>query len=252
VVYFFVVSLCGVAAVMASSFKFWAVVPAAGRASRMGDAALPKQYLRLDGKTVLEWSIAPLLARSECAGVIVALSHGDARWSQLEVAQDHRVAAVDGGAQRNDSVRAGLLALNELDDRDWVLVHDAARPCLSAGELETLIETLREDDVGGLLADPIVDTLKRADSDGRVAQTIGRDGLWRALTPQMFRYGVLNGALNEAARRNVNVTDEAQAVELLGLQPKLVAGSSDKIQITVPEHVLRAERIPGAQSARRP
>ncbi|HKE94329.1 MAG TPA: 2-C-methyl-D-erythritol 4-phosphate cytidylyltransferase [Povalibacter sp.] len=229
---------------MNSSSRFWAVVPAAGRASRMGESAVPKQYLRLAGRTVLEWSLAPLLAHADCAGVFVALAAGDRHWQELAVSRDARVNAVEGGAQRTDSVRAGLRALQErADDRDWVLVHDAARPCLAAEELARLIAQVRDDDVGGLLAVPLVDTLKRADGAGRVAQTVSRDALWRALTPQMFRYGVLDRALAETMLRGIPVTDEAQAVELLGLHPQLVVGSADNIKITLPDDVPRAERI---------
>lgn len=229
---------------MTNPSEFWAIVPAAGRASRMGGSGPPKQYLQLAGRTVLEWSLAPLLERPDCVGVIVALSAGDPNWPQLEVARDPRVRVVEGGAQRTDSVRAGLHALKDrVQARDWVLVHDAARPCLSAAELATLIDTLRGDPVGGLLATPLVDTLKRADTSGRVAQTVDRHALWRALTPQMFRYDVLSQALNDAAERGIAVTDEAQAVELLGMKPRLVPGSGDNIKITLPDDVARAERI---------
>lgn len=179
----------------------------------------------------------------------VALSAGDPHWQELDLARDPRVRAVEGGAERSDSVRAGLRALRvRADERDWVLVHDAARPCLAHAELAGLIDVLREDEVGGLLAVPLVDTLKRADESGRVAQTVSREGLWRALTPQMFRFSVLIRALNEAENNRAAVTDEAQAVELLGLRPRLVAGSPDNIKITLPEDVARAERILQARS----
>jgi 2-C-methyl-D-erythritol 4-phosphate cytidylyltransferase len=126
---------------------------------------------------------------------------------------------------------------------DWVLVHDAARPCLLAADLDRLIESLRDDEVGGLLAAPVVDTLKRADNESRVAETVPRDELWRALTPQMFRRDVLQRALHSAIADGATVTDEAQAVEALGLRPKLIAGDADNIKITLPQDVLRAERI---------
>lgn len=210
----------------------------------MGDSASPKQYLQLAGRTVLEWSIAPLLAREDCAGVVVVLASGDQHWATLAVAADTRVRATIGGGERADSVRAGLLALKEsLSIDDWVLVHDAARPCLRSDELGSLIDGVRSDAVGGLLAAPLVDTLKRSDGADRVAETVNRAGLWRAMTPQMFRAGLLTRALTEAAQRGVAVTDESQAVELLGLRPLLVAGSPDNIKITVADDLRRAGRI---------
>ncbi len=208
----------------------------------MGDAAMPKQYLRLADRTVIEWSLAPLLARPECAAVVVALGADDREWAKLDVSRDPRVRSVIGGAERADSVSAGLEAL-QLGDSHWVLVHDAARPCLNAYDMDLLLRTLESDPVGGLLAAPVVDTLKRADASGRVTQTVNRDGLWRALTPQMFRYGILKRALCEARDRGIVVTDEAQAVEMLRLQPRVVPGSPDNLKITLPEDLRRAERL---------
>ncbi len=143
-----------------------------------------------------------------------------------------------------DSVLAGLKKLAaRAAASDWVLVHDAARPCLQRVDLDQLTEQLRNDAVGGLLAAPVVDTLKRADGGDRVAQTVSREKLWRALTPQMFRRDVLQQALQSAMTNGVAVTDEAQAVEALGLRPKLIAGDVDNIKITLPEDLFRAERI---------
>lgn len=210
----------------------------------MGDSALPKQYLRLAGRSVLEWSLAPLLARNDCAGVVVVLASGDQHWAKLGVARDTRVRTAIGGGERADSVRAGLLALNdEMGAGDWVLVHDAARPCLDANELTALIQRVQGDDVGGLLASSLVDTLKRSEDANRVSETVSRAGLWRAMTPQMFRYGILTRALAQAAQGGVAVTDESQAVELLGLRPLLVEGSADNIKVTVAEDLQRAARI---------
>jgi 2-C-methyl-D-erythritol 4-phosphate cytidylyltransferase len=149
-----------------------------------------------------------------------------------------------------DSVLAGLRALqHRAAAEDWVLVHDAARPCFSTTDLDRLLNELSNDDVGGLLAAPVVDTLKRADDGGRVSETVPRDKLWRALTPQMFRRDILQRALENAQARGIAVTDEAQAVEALGLQPKLVAGDADNIKITLPEDLARAERILKSRSA---
>ncbi|HEY4366572.1 MAG TPA: 2-C-methyl-D-erythritol 4-phosphate cytidylyltransferase [Steroidobacteraceae bacterium] len=227
-----------------SSLSFWVIVPAAGSSRRMVDAALPKQYLQLAGRSVIEWSLAPFLARPECAGIVVVLAAQDAYWKTLATSNHSLIETVTGGAQRADSVQSGLHALQgRAGPDDWVLVHDAARPCLRATELTALLSQLRGDTVGGLLAAPVVETLKRSDGTDRVAQTVDRNGLWRALTPQMFRYGTLTRALATAADRNISVTDESQAIELLGLRPRLVPGSVDNIKVTVPEDLARAERI---------
>lgn len=229
--------------------RFWVVVPAAGSARRMG-AAVPKQYLPLAGRTVIEWSLAPFLAHPGAAAVVVALSANDQHWSQLGLAGETKIVTTMGGAERMDSVLAGLRALQDrAAPDDWVLVHDAARPCLAASDLDRMLIELNGDPVGGLLAAPVVDTLKRADESGRVAQTVAREKLWRALTPQMFRYSVLQRALESAQAKGTAVTDEAQAVEALGLQPKLVAGDADNIKITLPEDLPRAERILRSRSA---
>lgn len=229
---------------MSPSFNFWAVIPAAGSSRRMGPGAIPKQYLTLRGRCVLEWSAAPFLARPDCAGVVVVLAADDRRWQTLELSRHSRVSTILGGAERSASVQQGLQALRDrAGEGDWVLVHDAARPCLGRDDLNQLIATVQADDVGGLLASPVIDTLKRSDGAGRVAETVSRADLWRALTPQMFRYGVLDRALTQAASAHVSVTDEAQAVELLGLRPRLVAGSADNIKITVPADLARAEQI---------
>lgn len=222
--------------------KFWVVVPAAGSARRMG-ATVPKQYLPLAGRTVIEWSLAPFLAHESVASIVVALADQDPHWSHTQLAYNARIVTTTGGKERMDSVVAGLRALHGAAPDDWVLVHDAARPCLAAVDVERLLDELRDDAVGGLLAAPVVDTLKRADDDGRVAQTVAREKLWRALTPQMFRRDILQRALEAALTQGIAVTDEAQAVEALGLRPRLVAGDADNIKITLPEDLLRAERI---------
>jgi len=200
--------------------------------------SVPKQYLPVCGRAVIEHALQPFLARSECRGIVVAIASDDRHWRELNVAKEARVRTVIGGPERIDSVRAGVQAL-PAQAGDWVLVHDAARPCLSDSDLATLLETLCDDDVGGLLAAPVVDTLKREDANGRVQSTVDRVGLWRALTPQMFRYDVLLRALQSAQVG----TDESQAVETLGLRPRLVRGSTENIKITIAEDLARAERI---------
>ena len=229
--------------------RFWVIVPAAGSARRMG-SAVPKQYLPLAGRTVIEWSLAPFLAHVRAAGIVVVLADRDQRWPQLALSSDAKIATAIGGSERMNSVLAGLAALQErVASNDWVLVHDAARPCLPTSDLDRLLSELNNDAVGGLLAAPVVDTLKRADAANRVAETVPREKLWRALTPQMFRYHILQRALESALSRGAAVTDEAQAVEALGLHPKLVAGDADNIKITLPEDLLRAERILRSRSA---
>jgi 2-C-methyl-D-erythritol 4-phosphate cytidylyltransferase len=210
----------------------------------MGTGATPKQYLQLAGKTVIELAIAPFLSRSDCRGIVVVLGEADQHWSQLEISRDPRVSTAIGGSERADSVRAGLNALgSRLEPSDWVLVHDAARPCLETRDVGSLLSTLADDEVGGLLATPVVDTLKRADASARISATVDRSDLWRAMTPQMFRFEILSRALEHARHVGIASTDEAQAVEALGLHPKLVAGSADNIKITLPEDIARAERI---------
>jgi 2-C-methyl-D-erythritol 4-phosphate cytidylyltransferase len=223
--------------------RFWVIVPAAGSARRMG-AGVPKQYLPLAGRTVIEWSLAAFLECEQVAAIVVVLAEHDERWRQLGVGGHTKIMTAKGGAERMDSVLAGLKTLaGRATAGDWVLVHDAARPCLQSADLDRLIEQVRADEVGGLLAAPVVDTLKRADEGDRVAQTVPREKLWRALTPQMFRRDVLQRALEGAVAQGISVTDEAQAVEALGLRPKLIAGDADNIKITLPEDLLRAERI---------
>lgn len=211
--------------------RLWYVVPAAGAARRMGGDK-PKQYLSCRGRTLLEWSLAPFVRDPRFAGGVVALAADDAGWGALPAALRERVATTTGGRERSDSVLAGIAAL-PADDDDWVLVHDAARPCLPRDDLDRLIAACRQDDVGGLLALPVADTLKRSDG-ARVAATIPREDLWRALTPQMFRVGLLRRALREAAAAGVAPGDEAAAVERLGERPLLVEGSALNIKVTRP------------------
>jgi 2-C-methyl-D-erythritol 4-phosphate cytidylyltransferase len=221
----------------------WAIVPAAGQGSRFG-SDVPKQYAPLLGQPVLSWTLQALLAEESLAGVVVALAGGDDHWSSLRESSDPRVRTCAGGVRRELSVANALLALDgAAADSDWVLVHDAARPCLRHDDLNALFDTLRDDAVGGLLALPVGDTLKRSDEAGRACATVERDGLWRALTPQMFRYGILRRSLALCIERGRTVTDEASAIEALGLRPRLVRGHSDNLKITNPEDAALAEAI---------
>jgi len=235
--------------------RYQAIVPAAGRARRMGSQSCPKQYLALADRAVIEWSLAPLLADPACERLVVVLAPGDAHWMRLPVAGHAKIVLAVGGGERVDSVRAGLEALRaHARERDWIVVHDAARPCLSRSDLQCLVETLYDDEIGGLLATPVVDTLKRVGEGLRVERTVARTGLWRALTPQMFRYGLLVRALARsliqgAGGQPAPVTDEAQAIEAMGFSPRVVAGDPDNIKITLPEDLLRAGRILAAARA---
>jgi 2-C-methyl-D-erythritol 4-phosphate cytidylyltransferase len=222
--------------------RAWAVVPAAGSGRRMG-AAVAKQYLPLCGRPLLEHALAPLLACARIEAVVLVVAAEDTRWREL-CAQEERLLSAPGGEERAHSVRNGL---ERLADRaavdDWVLVHDAARPCLTAAELDALFSALDDDPVGGLLAVPLADTLKAADEAGRVVRTVPREGLWRALTPQMFRYGVLRQALAAALAAGIAVTDEAAAIEHAGHRPILVRGREANIKVTGPEDLALAEAI---------
>ncbi|CCE23152.1 2-C-methyl-D-erythritol 4-phosphate cytidylyltransferase [Methylotuvimicrobium alcaliphilum] len=224
---------------MTNTRSIWAVVPAAGVGKRM-QADRPKQYLPLLGKTVLEHTLTRLLQADVFAAVSVAISVEDPYWPELTISQDSRVFTAPGGKERADSVLSALRAIEDrARENHWVLVHDAARPCITAADIRLLIDTLQNDEVGGILALSSHDTLKNVDGDS-ILGTLDRTHIWRALTPQMFRYGRLKQAL-EASVGNPAVTDEASALELLGLQPKIVEGRSDNIKITRPEDLPLAQ-----------
>ena len=221
----------------------WAIVPAAGQGSRFG-AARPKQYMPLLERPLLSWTLSALLAEPRIDGIVVALTPGDALWQSVPEFADPRVRRCVGGTRREHSVAHGLEALDRhARDTDWALVHDAARPCLRRHDLQLLFDTLAADAVGGLLAVPVSDTLKRDDGEQRVGETVARAGLWRAQTPQMFRYGLLRRALRLCLERDRSVTDEASAIESLGLRPRLVRGRADNIKVTNLEDAALAEAI---------
>jgi len=220
--------------------RHWAVVPAAGKGARMG-ADRPKQYLELAGRSVLEHTLARLLDEPRIAGIVVALAVDDDYGRTLIARAGPRVSATVGGTERCHSVLNGLDALPGSAADDWVLVHDAARPCLRRADLACLIDTLAADPCGGILAVPVRDTLKRCASDGRIEHTVDRNQLWHALTPQMFRLRVLREALRGALAAERLVTDEAQAIELAGFVPRVVEGHADNIKITRPEDLPLAD-----------
>ncbi len=218
---------------------FYALVPAAGSGSRMG-GELPKQYLDLAGRPMIWHTLSTLCAHPQIKSVFVVLAPQDEHFKRYD--WSHCGAKLEplycGGATRAESVANGLLA-SELEADDWVLVHDAARPCLTAHLLSRMLAELRDDEVGGILAVPVADTLKRADAQQRIAATPTREGLWQAQTPQMFRAGLLAQALTKAQQ----VTDEASAVEALGLQPKLVGSDTSNFKVTYPQDIELAELL---------
>ena len=221
--------------------RYFAIVPAAGSGSRFG-AGKPKQYLDLLGRPLIFHTLAALTACPAIERVWVVLSPEDRDWDRHDWSPlGAKLETVRcGGDTRAESVRNGLRAAAMVaTDDDWVLVHDAARPCLSAAMLDTLFETLAADPVGGILAVPVADTMKRQDAEQRIAATEPRDGLWQAQTPQMFRYGLLS----EALARCTAVTDEAGAVEALGLRPKLVRGDATNLKVTYPADLALAAMI---------
>lgn len=219
--------------------QFIALVPAAGSGSRMG-GAVPKQYSMLLGKPMIRHVVESLCEFSGIIRVFVVLAESDAYWQQYDWSEfgDKLVPLRCGGETRALSVVNGLQAI-DAGEADWVMVHDAARPCIDRDSLNRLLDELEHDAVGGLLALPVADTLKR-ELDGRIAATVPRDGLWQAQTPQMFRYGLLLEALAKAPQ---NQTDEAGAVEALGLSPKLVLGDPRNFKVTYPRDIEFAEMI---------
>lgn len=197
--------------------------------------AVPKQYLSLNGRLVIEHSLARLLHHPLIERVCVALSREDRWWDESCYAGHARIVRVEGGAERSHSVLNALCRISEeADPEDWVLVHDAARPCLRAADIDRLLQALADDPVGGILAGRLADTVKLEEQPGVVAETLPRERLWRAFTPQMFRLRLLHESLGAALQAGRPVTDEASAVEMRGLRPRLVEGHADNIKITHP------------------
>lgn len=221
--------------------RCFAIVPAAGSGSRMRSEQ-PKQYLPLLGQPLIRHTLGVLCDSPVIDRVYVVLSVGDQEWDRHDWSSfgNRLVPLFCGGASRADSVLNGLRAIaDEASEGDWVLVHDAARPCLAPWHIEGLVRELMHDEVGGILAVPVADTLKREDSTHHIASTVPRDGLWQAQTPQMFRYVMLKRAL-ETARQ---VTDEASAIEAMGLRPRLVRGDPTNLKVTFPLDLHLAEWI---------
>jgi 2-C-methyl-D-erythritol 4-phosphate cytidylyltransferase len=222
-----------------------ALVPAAGSGSRFG-ANLPKQYLPLAGRPLIRHALGTLCAHPQIDRVVVVLAPDDAYWADYDWSElGPKLMPVHcGGASRAVSVCNGLFEIaGWARPDDWVLVHDAARPCLSSAMLDTLFAALSGDPVGGLLAMRVADTLKRADVADRVESTVSRDAMWQAQTPQMFRLGLLREALTLAAQRGTTVTDEASAIEATGRAPRLVRCPAENFKVTFPPDFALAERL---------
>ncbi len=229
---------------MAIPNPLWCVVPAAGRSTRVG-GDIPKQYLPIGGKPMLMLTLTRLAIHPLIAGIVVVLAERDNYWAGMERLRGKPVHTAVGGEERADSVLAGLHALQDnVDNSQFILVHDAARPCVRAHDISRLIE-LGVPAGGGLLAAPVRDTLKRAGSDQRVTVTEPRESRWRALTPQLFRRGELIAALESAKSAGIVVTDEAMAMERAGYRPLLVEGSEDNIKVTTAQDFAMAEFLLG-------
>ncbi len=221
---------------------YWIVVPAAGVGARMG-AVCPKQYLPLVGKTVIEHTLERLLMLPDIAGIYLVLGAGDTYWNDLPLAQNNRIHCVAGGAERCDSVLNALERIHEVASiDDWVLVHDAARPCIKTQSILHLIEQVKTHPVGGILGVPVSDTLKQV-NDSVIDSTVDRRSLWQAQTPQMFRLGLLRDCLQRGLAEGKVITDESSALESYGYQPLMVQGRSDNIKITRPEDLAIAAML---------
>jgi len=221
--------------------KLWAVVPAAGQGRRVG-GAVPKQYLEIAGMPVLAHSLNRLATVQQIDAIFVGISGTDRRWQELSLPHDKHVACYTGGQSRAETVWLGLQALQECASADdWVLVHDAARPCVQVEDIDALISAVVPSLEGGLLAVPITDTIKVANQDSSVKQTMDRRMLWRAQTPQLFQFSVLFTALQAVAHDLESILDESAAVEKLGLNPLIVQSAERNIKITNSEDLQLAE-----------
>ena len=233
---------------MSNNIRYWAIVPAAGTSQRMA-GEMPKQYLPLCDTTVIEASMSCFLRHPNISGVVVALHAEDQYWNNLSIVRHEKIHTVIGGETRSDSVHnaLGYLDNTPAQENDFVLVHDAARPCLRDDDLNTLMQKLEQDEIGGILASPASDTLKlveqQGDSKAVVNKTLDRSLIWKAFTPQMFRLGILKKALSHCSKNNIAVTDEASAIEALGLQVQLIEGRGDNIKVTHAEDLIIAAAI---------
>jgi 2-C-methyl-D-erythritol 4-phosphate cytidylyltransferase len=221
----------------------WAIVPAAGIGRRM-QTKIPKQYLNLNGRPIIETSLARISALRYVKQIIVMLNPKDKVWPTLGLEQNEKIVCKEGGENRYQSVLNGLVYLEDLArDDDWVLVHDAARPCVRIKDIDNLLEQISDHEVGGLLGSPVEHTIKLANESNEIEQTIDRENVWNAYTPQIFRFRLLLNALQAIDKSEKTVTDEATAMEEFGFKPLLVAGNKDNIKITQPQDLGLAELI---------
>ena len=225
----------------------WAVLPAAGIGRRMG-STIPKQYLTIDGTPLLLHALRRLSAVREIQKIIVVIHPEDSRWAELEksIKEEfgNRIITVMGGGERYESVLNGLTALTEFAGKDdWVLVHDAVRPCVRTSDIENLIQKVSLHSIGGLLGSPVDNTLKRVDKELTVIETVDRESYWNALTPQMFRFALLKESIQAVVVSGEQVTDEAAAMEVAGFKPIMIAGHKDNIKITVEADLVLASQI---------
>jgi len=234
--------------------KCWAIVPAAGIGSRM-QSTIPKQYLQLAGRPLIEHCLQTILAADWIEGIVVAVAEEDNYWQSLKISKNAKIKTVIGGNERVDTVYKSVMSIQpQLQHNDFILVHDAARPCFDKSDLEQLHQELyfseQPVDTGFILADRLTDTIKRDDGSGSVLKTVPREGLWRALTPQVFRNDILVKALQTAKQSSsTGITDEASAVEAIGLSPGLIQGRSDNIKVTNAGDIQLATIILQAQSS---
>ncbi|GJM14513.1 MAG: 2-C-methyl-D-erythritol 4-phosphate cytidylyltransferase [Pseudohongiella sp.] len=231
----------------------WAVLPAAGIGRRMG-SAIPKQYLSLDGAPLLLHSLRRLSAVAEIEKIVVVIHPEDTRWAELEeslsVDLQNRIITVMGGDERYHSVSNALNAMADFADADdWVMVHDAVRPCVRSADIENLIDRVSKHAVGGLLGSPVDNTLKRVSEDLEVVETVDRESYWNALTPQMFRFGQLRQSIDAVVASGEQVTDEAAAMEVAGFRPIMVAGNKDNIKVTVEADLVLVKQILSKQAS---
>jgi 2-C-methyl-D-erythritol 4-phosphate cytidylyltransferase len=233
--------------------RYFVVIPAAGSGRRFA-ASVPKQYAELGSSTVIEHALSAFESDPDCAGIVVAVAADDPLWPVIAARRSRVIETAEGGEQRAHSVRNALRALAERARADdWIMVHDAARPCFSVADLQLLKRELASHPVGGLLAIPLADTLKRGLEPGahatHVDATIDRAGLWRAATPQVFRCGMLLSALDAALEAGRIPTDEAQAIEWSGQRPMLIAGRADNIKVTTAADLALASAILSVRTA---
>ena len=225
----------------------WAILPAAGIGRRMG-STIPKQYLTIDGVPLILHSLRRLSAVSEIQKIIVVIHPEDNRWAKLQESIveefENRIITVMGGDERYQSVLNGLTAVTELAaSDDWVLVHDAVRPCIRTSDIENLISKVSLHPVGGLLGSAVDNTLKKVGADLSVIETVDRESYWNALTPQMFRFAALKESIEAVVASGEQVTDEAAAMEVAGFKPIMIAGNKDNIKITVESDLVWASQI---------